>query len=451
MKLTKLQKHHVKKEELTKEAGAILDNAKRLDRELTTVERDRLNAISRELDTVNAEIDIGARLLADKSASSILDWNVGCGTTTEPVTRTGGGRGRGYAQLFGLDNLSMDGWASSEDFFAAVASERAHPLLKSAIQRNVITSGEAMATQLGSVPSSGGFAVPEQLVAGMMDASLENEIVRGRADVQPMSSDTRKVWGFTHSDASSSTLFGGFSGQWLGEADTIDPEDAKLRMIELHAHKLAILTQASNELIADGGSFEEQLQQTMIKAMGWFLDNAFLNGVGAGQPTGVLNDPALIAVSAEDGQGASTVIYDNCVKMYSRIHPSLVEGAVWVVNPGVLPQLLTMTIAVGTGGSHIRVLNEDNGKFFLLGLPVLRTEKLPALGTQGDILLANFGQYVIGMRQGMSVDKSGHLGFASDTSHYRSILRADGFGKWDQAYTPKAGDSQSWAVVLEAR
>jgi HK97 family phage major capsid protein len=67
------------------------------------------------------------------------------------------------------------------------------------------------------------------------------------------------------------------------------------------------------------------------------------------------------------------------------------------------------------------VMREENGQFFILGLPVLFTEKSARARRLGDILLADFSQYVIGMR-GVTIDSSGHVLFESDETAFRSIL-----------------------------
>jgi len=58
-----------------------------------------------------------------------------------------------------------------------------------------------------------------------------------------------------------------------------------------------------------------------------------------------------------------------------------------------------MTITIGTGGAQIPVFREESGKFTLLGKEVLFTEKCPALGAKGDLILADLSQYAIGMRK----------------------------------------------------
>ncbi len=300
------------------------------------------------------------------------------------------------------------------------------------------------------VPSQGGFAVPEEFAAMLLDNSIESEIVRPRAQVWPMLTDVRKIpaWdGKNHS----SNLFGGLAGTWLGEGATATRQDAKLRLMQLTAHKLAIFSQASNELLQDGTDFENQLGQAMIKALGWSMDYYFLQGNGSGQPLGLINDPALITVAAEAGQVADTVCYENLVKCFARLAPQCINNSVWLANPTTIPGLLQLTVNVGTAGSYVPVMTESDGSFKVLTRPVIFTEKLPALGSKGDIVLADLSQYAIGLRKEVSLDKSNVPGWLEDSADYRTIVRVDGQGTWDGPITPRNGDTLSWCVAIAER
>lgn len=236
-------------------------------------------------------------------------------------------------------------------------------------------------------------------------------------------------------------------------------QKAKLRSLLLKAKKLALYTMASNELIADGMKFEQLLGEMMVKAIAWELDYAFLNGNGVGQPTGVLSDPALISVAKESGQAADTISWNNLKAMFNRLHPASVNNAVWVANANTRVQLLSLVQYVenqaGTenvGGTWIPAMRDDGkGGFTILGIPVIFTEKLPTLGDAGDILLADFSKYIVGLRREMSLAKSGHVGFQTDETGYRGILRADGQGAWSKPVTPKTGETLSWCVTLAER
>jgi HK97 family phage major capsid protein len=343
--------------------------------------------------------------------------------------------GRAYREMFGT-RLSMDGWHNGDEYLKAIGLGLYDPRI--------------MAVSTHGVDSEGGFSVPTQLVADMLDASLENEIVRSRADVRPMTSETLGIWGFDVSN-SSDTLYGGFSGHWIAEAAEIPLEQPMLRKLMLAAKKLALLCEVSNELLASGQGYSDGLQSAITKAMGYFMDVAFLTGSGIGQPQGVLNDPALVVVAKETGQGADTIVYDNLTRMFARMHPASVSNSVWVASQTCIPQLASLTIPVGTGGDHIPAMTRAGGGFELLTREVIFSEKLPSLGDQGDIMLVDFSQYAIGLRQDMSLDRSAHVGFTRDTSHFRGILRADGQGKWAAPYTPRNGDTLSWCVTLAER
>lgn len=418
------------------QADQILQTAERELRQLTVSERAGFDALTADLKKTEAEIIAWEREAEKERAQGVFDPQTGERIPEE--SPTGHGRsGRRYAELFGAAG-GRGGFKDYDDFLRAVTTHTGDPRLQVAL---FAAGGEKF-------PSEGGFFVPTEFAADMLDRSLETEIVRPRADVHPMISQTKKIAGVDVSSPSSSF---GAEAEWIGESGSATARTLKVRAINLVARKLALYAAASNELVADGVSYEEQLSEALIMGLGYGLDLAFLSGDGAGRPLGVLNDPSLIVVSKETGQLASTIVYENLTKMFARLHPASFRTAVWVANSSAIPQLLQVTLAVGTAGVHFPVLRESDGKFFIFTKEVIFTEKLPALGTKGDIILADFSQYAIGLRKEVSVDKSIHLGWLKDESNYRSILRADGQGRWAKAYTPKNGDSLSWCVTLATR
>jgi HK97 family phage major capsid protein len=356
-------------------------------------------------------------------------------------------KGRLYGEMFGA--TSDSGFKDLNEFLKVIHSNTFDPRIAAAAQG----MGEG-------VFSDGGALVPTEFSAQMLDASLESEIVRSRARIYPMSSATRVIAGLDNSDNSGSAPFGGLSLQWAAEAASGSVKKAKTRTIQLTAQKGMIFSYATSEVIADGMNFDEIVGGAIVKALGWGLDYAFLNGDGAGKPKGVLTDPALIVVAKESSpaQPANTVWYQNIVNMFSRLHPSCLANAVWVTNPSTLPQLLRMQITVmnvagseNVGGSAVPVFSTNGGDFRLLGKPVILTEKLPALSSQGDILLCDFSQFAVGIRKEITLDRSIAPGFQTDEVAYRCIVRVDGQGLWKSAFTPKNGNSLSWCVTLGAR
>ena len=80
-------------------------------------------------------------------------------------------------------------------------------------------------------------------------------------------------------------------------------------------------------------------------------------------------------------------------------------------------------------------MSESNGQFKILTRPVIFTEKTEPIGDQGDIVLADLSQYVVGLRQGMRFDVSPHLYFKTDELAARLIERHDGQCLWGEALT----------------
>ena len=174
----------------------------------------------------------------------------------------------------------------------------------------------------------------------------------------------------------------------------------------------------------------------------WPIQNHGDGGVGAGQPLGVLNADALIGVAKETGQAATTIVWENIVKMYSRMLPSSLSRAVWVAHNDTFPQLATMSLNVGTGGSAVWLNNGVAGPpATILGRPVIFSEKCQTLGAAGDIYLVDFGYYLIGDRQSLEVASSQHVRFNTDETDWRVLERVDGRPWVDSALTPRNGSN----------
>jgi HK97 family phage major capsid protein len=424
---------------------ALLDAAAKDDRDLAQAETQVYESGIKKLETIAKSIEKEEQL-ADVERNAPA-YNVATGkleTPRAPIPFRGDGKL--YREMFGATD-GGSGFKDLNEFLQTVhGGMNDHRF-------SAVAQGMG-----GNVPTDGGFLVPTEFSAEMLDASLESEIVRPRATVYPMKSATRQIAGLDASDNSSSAPYGGLSIQWANEGDTGSNKKTKARLIQLTAQKAMLFVFGSNELIADGLSWDQMIGNAIVKSLGWGLDYAFLNGDGAGKPKGVLSDPALVVVSKESSQAGSTILYANVAKMFARLHPACLGNSVWIANSTTLPQLLQMQLVVSNrsntenvGGSAVPVVSQVNGKFTMLGRPVIFTEKLPALTNQGDILLTDLSQYAVGLRKEVSLERSIYAGWQTDESGYRAIVRVDGQGTWKSAFTPKNGDSLSWCVTLQAR
>lgn len=150
---------------------------------------------------------------------------------------------RGYAAMFADEmggRLERDGFASLNDYLGTVHSGLSDPRLHA-----------AAGSMSGTIGSDGGFLIPSQYAAEFLDGSLESEIVRPRATVAPMTSDTKLVSGFSAKDHTGGSIYG-FTPVWMAELGANASQKGSVVRITLTAHKLALFAMASNELVADG-------------------------------------------------------------------------------------------------------------------------------------------------------------------------------------------------------
>jgi HK97 family phage major capsid protein len=136
--------------------------------------------------------------------------------------------------------------------------------------------------------------------------------------------------------------------------------------------------------------------------------------------------------------------------MFSRLTPGSVSRAIWVAHPSCIPDLSTLSIAVGTGGSAIPVMTSADGSFTIMTRPVVFTEKMKTLGNRADIALCDFTHYAVGLRRDASLDRSQHVGFLNDLQTYRLQIRIDGQPTISAPIQPLNGATLSPFVVLNA-
>jgi HK97 family phage major capsid protein len=323
-------------------------------------------------------------------------------------------------------------FANSADFFQAIwhNTNRDAPLqAKLGRLRNAFSS---------TVPSEGGFLIPEQLRSELLAVSLETAIVRPLARVIPMET-LRVPFPAIDSTSNVSSVYGGIVGYWTEEGAQLTASQAAFGRIVLDAKKLTAYTEVPNELISDSLlSFQAFIDSIFPEALAFYEDDAFINGSGVGMPLGFMNGTAVVAVTKETGQSAATIVWENIVKAYARMLPSSLNRAIWIVSPDTFPELATMALSVGTGGSAIWLNNGVAGPpMTILGRPVVVSEKAKVLGTQGDISFVDLGFYLIGDRQVMSAMSSPHFKFQNDQTAYRIIERVDGRPWLQSAITPK--------------
>ncbi len=304
--------------------------------------------------------------------------------------------------------------------------------------------------------ASGGFLVPTEFRAQLLDVQLENPTVRQRAQFIPMQTNSLDIPACVSTDNQTS-VYGGIIMYKTGEGSQMTGSKPAFGTVGLKLNELTGYTQMTDQLIEDSPiSIEPLIGTKFAQALQFAEDGEFISGTGVGGPLGVLNAACKIEVSAEDGQAATTIVWDNIINMYSRLHPASMRNAVWMANSTCIPQLSKLSVDVGTGGSAVGM--PAGGATAapistLLGRPIIYTEHCEALGTAGDLILCDWSQYLIGGKAGGGVRTatSEHLLFDYNRLAFKIVSRYDGQPWWSAALQPKNGDTLSPFVTLETR
>jgi len=297
-----------------------------------------------------------------------------------------------------------------------------------------------------TTPSDGGFLVQQDFSPALLQGAYDASRVAPRVNRIPISpaSNGLKLPGIDESSRANGSRWGGVQSYWAGEADEATASKPKFRQIELNLKKLIGVCYATDELLADGPALEAVIRQAFEDEIAFQIDNAIINGTGAGQPLGILNSGALVTVSKEAGQGAKTILFENICGMFSRMPGRNRANAVWYVNQDVEPQLFTMSLAVGTAGAPVYLPGgaaSASPYASLFGRPVIPIEQCPTLGIAGDILFVDPSQYLLIDKGGLQAQMSIHVRFVYDESVFRFTYRLDGQPSWASPMTPFQGSA----------
>jgi HK97 family phage major capsid protein len=318
----------------------------------------------------------------------------------------------------------------------------------------------AAATGLSeAVPSEGGFLLQENFAQEIYQASFEvGKLAKLCRRVPLTQGNSLKIPGLDETSRAAGSRHGGVRSYWIAEADEKIASRPKFRQIELVLRKAVVLTYATDELLSDASALESYIKKVAVDELAFTLDDAILNGTGAGQPLGILNAGALVTQAAEGGQ-TTGILLENVSKMWSRLLPSSRAQAVWLIGTGVEPALYTMSLSVGTGGGPVFLPagGASASPFMtLFGRPIIPCEQCAALNTVGDIVLADFSNgFVLAEKAGgIEAAMSIHVRFIYDESVFRFVLRVDGQPALASAVTPFKGGAnftQSHFVALATR
>ena len=265
-----------------------------------------------------------------------------------------------------------------------------------------------------TIPSEGAFLVPAEYAADLLEKTYATGSILSRCNRLPMSKKELVVPTIDETSRANGSRFGGIAMNWTAEGEEIVASKPKYASRGLGVRKLAGLCYVTEELLQDAPALNAILSRLFSLEAGFQIEDAIVNGSGAGRLLGILNSGAVIEVAKESGQAAATVVAGNVVNMFSRLWSGGQNRAVWLVNQNIFPQLLGLTWSSGTGVVPLFSYGPD-GTPLLIGRPVLMVEYCSTLGTVGDIILCDLGEFLLGDRTDGVIRPLG-LAFTTDSA-----------------------------------
>ncbi len=316
-----------------------------------------------------------------------------------------------------------------------------------------------------------GYLVKPEFYGSLFEIAIEDSCFEPYTFSVPIGNSLELHWPaldqYLTAASGQSAAYAGVSVLRKGETDTRPKTDAKLRNITYKVTDLTGFTQLSRDLIADNYiAADAMIQRLFARAIVWKKDYEFLRGDGVGKPLGVLNSPALLTQTRDT---ASHVKFEDLIGMISIMHGSSYKKSMWLAHQSTYTDLYAISTHAGantyafqpnsavTQAMEAALIAQTKStmpdmKFqaagTLLGRPIFFTEKLPALGTTGCLLLVDPSQYGVATRMGLEVGISEHFLFDTDQIAFRFKIRNDGQPLWLSYYTDPTSTKYSPFVQL---
>ncbi len=305
-----------------------------------------------------------------------------------------------------------------------------------------------------AIDSEGGFLVPDEYRATLMEKTYENEVFLNKIFRLPVSGTTISLPYLKENSRVDGSRHGGIRVYRTAEAAQKTKSQPTFGKLELKVTKQTGLAYMTDEMMTDSAiSVEPLITKLFAEAFAFATREDVIRGSGAGEPLGILNCPAKVAITRATG---SNIKAADVVKMYARLYAASRLNAVWLYNVDTLEMLTKMFLSTGTNSGQLIWIPAGgfNGKTYdtIFGIPAYPSEHTDTLGNEGDIILCDFSQYILAEKAGgIKVASSIHLRFDYDEIAYKFQLRNDGNIWWNAPLTPYKGtDTQSPVITLAA-
>ena len=154
-------------------------------------------------------------------------------------------------------------------------------------------------------------------------------------------------------------------------------------------------------------------------------DYDFMRGDGINKALGFINAPAAITITRS---ATVTIAYVDILSMFARAmqRPG---NLLWICSQTCIPQLAAIVDvgnhAIWIGGGNLTTGISTPLPSSLMGIPLMFADRVPALGTKGDINLVDLSYYLIKDGSGPFAAVSTELLFLSNRTVFKIVWNVD--------------------------
>jgi HK97 family phage major capsid protein len=447
--------------------------------DLTDENRTERDSILTEIDTITKDIDAEKRAIEIETRDNPDDDDLDFGTNTiedQPIYR--GTQAAAFGQQMadvaavtdpnGIRGLPVKEAKSrleqnTKRAITLIEKRQGQPVSKGFEERSMkpLFSEEARAAgtgQIQGVGSEGGFLLQSETSIDLMTSGFNNSEVLKRCSKRTLTgSESLEIVGLDETNRADGSRGGGVRVYSDAELSQITSSMTKFNKIKLSPERLTGMYFASDKILMNATFLGQEMRQLFTEEFAFKSQDLVMEGTGAGQALGLKNCDCKIDVSAEDGQGADTILSENILNMIMRFYIRGGSGnVVWLGNRNIYKTLREMTYAIGTGGELARMfvppgIGGTNGS--MEGHPVVFIEQAESLGDAGDLWLCDFSQYLCVDYGDINEASSIHFKFDYGQTSFRFIYHFDGQPRLVSPITPFKGTSSTVSpfVRMEAR
>lgn len=251
----------------------------------------------------------------------------------------------------------------------------------------------------------GGYLVPDEFRAEIVDWALDKPVIRRFATVWPMAGKTLQL----------PALAADVAVYWGSENTSISTSSADFADVELAAKKLNAIIYLSTELFEDSKiSLVPYLTGRFAMAIHREEDKKFLTGSGSGEPTGLSGE----SLNSIDALNAGSI--DDIINTYWRLPQAHRDQAIWLASNLVMAEISKKK----DDNNQYLLIQPTDGKLpKLMGRPILEQNDCGK-----TIYFGDFTFYYIGDRRKLSVKTTteGAGTFEKDQVAIKVTERVDG-------------------------